>query len=335
MNKIKFRIVCLALAALVLLPVLGGCASSKKSNFSLPTRTLVSEEVKYFGSFGYQVYDDGSVMVVEYTGNETRVTVPESIEGGKVVALGNEVFADNTTLQSVKMTSVEVIGHYAFYNCPALSEVTLSKKLWSVGVSAFETTPWLATQTDEFVVVGDGVLLKYQGSDLYVVLPENVKHLSNAFEVNEQIIGVELGEQLLTIGSNAFAMCTALRYVEFGSNLKLIGDSAFDTCEMLTSVIIPDSVEVLGGYAFNYCTNISQLRIGKSVRTIGDSAFRNCIRMKVLELPGTVESIGTYGFADCLVLTLVYYGGTPEQFEALGLDTTNYILRDVEKIYAQ
>lgn len=335
MKKITLRIVCLALAALIMLPMMAGCASSKKSSFSLPTRTLVPGEVKYFGSFGYRVYDDGSVAVVEYTGSETRVTVPETIEGGRVIELGNEVFADNLTLQSVKMSSVEIIGHYAFYNCPSLSEVTLSKKLWSVGVAAFETTPWLATQTDEFVVVGDGVLLKYQGSDLYVVLPDNVKHLSNAFEINEQILGIELGEQLLTIGANAFAMCTALRYVGFGSNIKLIGASAFDTCEMLTSIVIPDSVEVIGDYAFNYCTNMSEVKIGKSVRTIGDSAFRNCIRIKILELPGTVESIGSYGFADCIVLTLVYYGGTPEQFEALGLDTTNYILRDVEKIYAQ
>ena len=53
-------------------------------------------------------------------------------------------------------------------------------------------------------------------------------------------------------------------------------------------------------------------------------------------VPGGLSSIVTGAWlTDCLVLTLVYYGGTPEQFEALGLDATNYILRDVEKIYAQ
>ncbi len=335
MKKLTFRIVCLALAALCILPVMAGCASNKKSNFALPTRTLVEGEVKYFGSFGYRVYDDGCIAIVEYKGSESRVTVPETIEGGRVIELGNEVFADTPTLQSVKMTSVEIIGHYAFYNCSALSEVTLGKKLWSVGIAAFEQTPWLATQTDEYVMVGDGVLLKYQGSDTYIVLPDTVKHISNAFELNEQLVGIELGEQLLTIGANAFVMCTALRYVEFGSNIKLIGASAFDSCEMLASIVIPDGVEVIADFAFNNCTNMSQVKIGKSVRLIGASAFRSCIRMKVLELPEAVQSIGSYGFADCLVLTLVYYGGTPGQFEALELDTTNYILRDVEKIYAQ
>lgn len=335
MKKRFIHIICFALAVILTLPAAVGCSSSKKSDFTLPTRTLVSDEIKYFGSFGYQVYDDGCVAIVEYSGLETQITIPETIEGGKVIELGAMVFVDNTSIQSVRLNSVEIIGDYAFYGCTALSSVSFNKKLWSVGMAAFEKTPWLATHTEEFVVVGDGVLIKYQGTDTYVVLPDNVRHLSNAFEMNENIIGVELGDNLLTIGTSAFTLCTALRYVEFGQNLKLIGPGAFDACESLTSVAIPDSVEIIDEYAFNYCSNMSMVKIGQSVRKIGNSAFRNCIRIKVIDMPVTVTSIAPYAFGDCVALSLVFYGGSEEQFTALELDSTNYLMKDVEKIYAQ
>lgn len=336
MKKILYRIICVCLAVLTVLLTSAACGSSG-ADFALPTRTLVSEEIKSFGSFDYQVYDDGSIKIVAYSGGETAVVVPETIEGGRVVELGSEVFTENTQLQSVKMPSVEIIGDYAFYGCTSLGSITFGKKLWSVGLAVFSDTPWLAAQTDEFVIIGDGLLLKYQGSDLIVTIPEEVKHIASAFEMNEQLVGVECGEGVLTIGKSAFMLCTALRYATLGSRIVLIDAGAFDSCESLATVNIPDSVEIIGDYAFNYCSNLSYLKIGSSVRTIGNYAFRNCMRVKVLELPATVESVGVYGFADCFSLSsgMVFYGGSAAQFEALELDTTNYILRDADKIYAE
>ncbi len=333
-NKV-IHIICFVLAVIAVVPLAAGCSSSKKINFTLPTRTLASEEIKYFGSFGYQVYDDGSVVIVEYSGSETKINVPENIEGGRVIEIGDMVFADNTSIQSVRLSSVEIIGDYAFYGCAALSDVSFGKKLWSVGMSAFDKTPWLSAHTEEFVVVGDGVLVKYQGDATYVVLPDNIRHISNAFEMNENIIGVELGDSVLTLGLNAFALCTGLRYVRFGQNLKLIGPGAFDSCENLTSVIIPDSVERIDEYAFNYCGNMSMVKIGKGVKTVGSRAFYSCVRIKVIDMPASVTSVGAYAFAECLSLTMVFYGGSAEQFAALELDSTNYLMKDVEKIYAQ
>ena len=335
MKNKMMRIVGFVLAVLMTVPLASGCASSKKIDFTLPTRALVSDEVKYFGSYGYQVYDDGCVAIVAYSGSEAQINIPEAIDGGRVVALGAGAFAENTTLQSIKLGSVEIIGDYAFYGCTALSDITFGKKVWSVGMAAFEKTPWLAARTEEFVMIGDGVLVKYQGNAKYVVIPDGIRHISNAFEMNDSLIGVELGDGVLTVGTNAFAMCIALRYVSFGQNLKLIGAGAFDSCEMLTSVVIPDSVERIEDYAFNYCGQMSAVKIGKGVKAIGPRAFYSCVRVKVIDLPVSVEQVGAYAFAECLALTMVFYGGSEAQFAALELDGTNYLLKDVEKIYAQ
>lgn len=328
------KIIALMLACIVILPLLASCGGDK-NKFELPTRALSSDEVKKFGSYEYMVYDDGTVIITAYTGTESVLTVPDSIDGGRVVEIGMDCFIENTTITSVKLgSSLEIIGDYAFYDCTSLSSVTIGKKVWSVGVAAFEGTPWLESLTDEYVIVGDGVLLKYQGDATYLTIPENIKHLSYAFNMNYDLVGVEMGEALLTVGKYAFAYCEELRHVVFGPNTVLIDDGAFDSCTLLSNVNLPDSVVKIGSYAFNYCSNIAEIKLGANVNFIGEAAFRNCMRMKVMHMPSTVQSIGDSAFADCLALTLVFYGGTEQQFSEIYLSSTNYILKDVTKIYA-
>lgn len=328
------KIIALALVCIVILPLLAACGGNK-AKFELPQRTTVSDEIKKFGSYEYMVYDDGTAVITKYTGTESIVTVPETLDGCKVIELGIDCFGENTAITSVKIGSgVEIIGDYAFYDCTSLSSVTIGKNVWSVGVAAFEGTPWLGAQTDEYVIVGDGVLLKYQGNASYLTIPAGIKHLSYAFNMNYDLIGVEMGEELLTIGKYAFAYCESLRHVVFGPNTVLIDDGAFDSCESLTNVSLPDSVVKIGSYAFNYCSSIAEMKLGSGVRTINEAAFRNCMRMKVMHMPSTVQTIGDSAFADCLALTLVFYGGTEQQFSEIYLSSTNYILKDVTKVYA-
>ena len=328
------KIIALALACIVILPLLAACGGNK-NKFELPTRTLSSDEVKKFGSYEYMVYDDGTVIITSYTGTESVLTVPDNIDGGKVVELGMDCFIENNTITSVKLgSSLEIIGDYAFYNCKSLSSVTIGKKVWSVGVAAFEGTPWLEAQTDEYVIVGDGVLLKYQGSANYLTIPAGIKHLSYAFNMNYNLVGVEMGEELLTVGKYAFAYCEQLRHVVFGPNTVIIEDGAFDSCESLTNIALPDSVVKIGSYAFNYCSSIAEMKLGAKLTTIGEAAFRNCMRMKVMHMPSTVQTINDSAFADCLALTLVFYGGSEQQFSEIYLSNTNYILKDVTKVYA-
>ncbi len=40
-----------------------------------------------------------------------------------------------------------------------------------VGASAFRGTPWLDEQKDEFVIIGDHILLKYNGNQEIVQVP--------------------------------------------------------------------------------------------------------------------------------------------------------------------
>ncbi len=323
------------LVIVLLLGLLSSCGGGTSSDFALPTRSLLdASEILNFGSYTYSVYDDGTVVLYTYSGSETNITIPTVIEGKKVIEIAPGIFSENTSLRSVTISGdIEIIGDFAFYACDSLSSVSIGKKVWSIGIAAFEGTPWLRGQTDEFVVVGDGVLIGYLGDSKEIKVPDYVRHISGAFESNQDIINVEIGESVLTIGTYAFASCVGLRRVDFGLNLRYIGDYAFENCEVLTTVDIPDSVEKIGSFAFTSCYRLTTARVGNSVSSIGDYAFYRCSRLSSITLPVSLVEIGDFVFNDCYSFGVLFYAGTEEDLAALGLGESNYILKDAMIIY--
>ena len=325
------------LAALLVLSLLCGAmiaCGTPQTAFALPTRALAGTETYTFGSYTYQLYDDGTAILVDYSGSEANLVIPDTIDGKTVVAIGNSAFFGNVAIQSLKLNkSLEIIEAYAFCTCTSLTSVTFGNRVWRIGEFAFEQTPWLVGLTDEFVIVGDGVLLTYQGTSGDVIVPEQVKHISTAFAARKGLYSVEMGENVLTVGDYAFAYNPELRRVVLGSNVRSIGAYAFDGCTYLPYIMLPDGVEEIGKYAFNECNYLVDIYLGKSLRTIGQYAFKYCSRLMCVTMPATVETIYSYAFADCYSLTLVYYGGTEEQFGALNLDGSNVNLKDAHIIY--
>lgn len=330
----SIHLIALISAICLLIASFSGCAGDAGEMFVFPTRQLVGEETYTFGSYTYQIYDDDTVIIVNYSGSETNLVIPDTIEGKKVTAIGYAAFMDNASIQSVKLNkSLEMIDSYAFCACTSLTSVTGGDNVWRIDECAFEQTPWLAAQTDDFVVLGDGVLLLYQGKSNDVRVPDGIKHLSAAFATLTTVTSVELGDDVLTVGDYAFAFNTALRRVVLGKNVKSIGAYAFDGCTYLPHIALPDGVEVIGDYAFNDCNYLVDIRLGSSLREIGQYAFKYCSRLMCVQMPSTVERIAGYAFADCYSLSLVHYGGTEAQFEALNLDGSNAYLKGAHMIY--
>lgn len=322
------------LFSVLIVLVLVSCGSNKNVSFELPTRELVSEDIHNFGNFEYMLYNDGSIVIVSYKGSEANVIIPDVIDGKKVVEIGAQAFAANESIKSVRLSkNLEIIGSYAFYGCSSLSDIYIGNRVWSIGESAFDWTPWYTAQTDDYIIVGDGVLLKYQGKNRHIIVPEDVKHISSAFGMNNDIVYVEMGDNVLTIGRYAFAYCEYLRYVKIGMNVVLIDGYAFENCLALTSVDIPDKVQKIGEYAFNYCNYITNVNIGKSVKEIGANAFKTCLRVRSFSIPASLEKVGDSAFSECYSITLVFYGGSESDFDNLALDGSNYLLKDAIKIY--
>lgn len=170
------------------------------------------------------------------------------------IAIGDYAFTGCAALEKVALPdSVTAVGRGAFYDCAALAELSLPEGLSDVGGRAFAGTPWLAAQQKEFVTVGDGVLIAYNGKGGNVKLPKTVKSIAGAFAGNTGITDVKLHSKTVCIGDMAFKGCTALETVTVPDNLEAVGRDAFYGCTKLKWVILKEKVGSVGEGAFDHC----------------------------------------------------------------------------------
>ena len=90
-----------------------------------------------------------------------------------------------------------------------------------------------------FVIVGDGVLVRYTGKTKDVVVPDTVKYISNAFYFNGAVKTVTLPASVKSVGRFAFYTCGKLESVTLTSSITNIDKEAFVDNSALKTIIAP------------------------------------------------------------------------------------------------
>lgn len=106
---------------------------------ALPETISVQAETTDTG-FAYSLNGDNAV-ITGYTGTESEVIVPETIDGHTVTGIDQFAFFMNYSITGITLpATVTSIGDYAFFQCSMLREVNfLGDTLNSMGTSAFES----------------------------------------------------------------------------------------------------------------------------------------------------------------------------------------------------
>ena len=101
-----------------------------KSDESIDVSVNVTPAFKY-------IVSGTTATLTGYTGSDKDIVIPASVDGYKVVAIGDGAF-EGTEIQSVIISDgVESIGWFTFNGCVSLSSVTIPSSVTSIGYLAF------------------------------------------------------------------------------------------------------------------------------------------------------------------------------------------------------
>ena len=90
----------------------------------------------HFGSYEYEVVDS-TVKIVKYTGNESSIKIPDSINGRSVTKIGEYAFEEKQSLTEVILPNkLESIGDFAFFGCIKLKKLDIPQTVKEIGQNA-------------------------------------------------------------------------------------------------------------------------------------------------------------------------------------------------------
>ena len=226
--------------------------------------------------FEYMIDNDTVAITGLKEKNVVELIIPETIDGKKVVAIGNHAFSGNSQIVSVKMPSnVTSIGLSAFESCSSLRTIDFSDGLLTIDAYAFRNCSQLSEikMPGSLVSLGDGVL--EQCSSLReVVFSDDLKSLgSRSFANCTQLEDVYIPDSVISIGEHSFDNCISMETLKLSANLSEISAYCFFGCKKLSSVTVPENVTSLYAGCFENCTDLVEVSLGKKIEFIDSTAF--------------------------------------------------------------
>ena len=153
------------------------------------------EETKTDGNYQYTLDDAGNAAIVAYTGTGTSVTIPETVGGHPVTAIGEYAFSPYSNV------------HNSNDNCYDITTVNIEAKLTSIGEAAFSGCENLTT----------------------INLPNTITEMGyGVFEGCTALKSIAFPRGMTEIPVTTFSACTSLESITIPETIESIGQSAFD-----------------------------------------------------------------------------------------------------------
>ena len=271
-----------------------------------------------------------TVTITKYTGKESTVILPSTINSWHVTKIGEAAFQDNTTITSVTIpANVTEIGSNAFAGCTNLTSVNYEGD-WS-NLTIQSGNPAVQDAANEqlfdfkFILNNTAVIVtryRYKGTAADVTIPscykgKPVTMIDHAAFFNSAVTSVTIPDSVTSIGDNAFGFCSQLTNISIPNSVTDIGFSAFAHCTSLKSITLPSSLSSISEALFSGCSQLTTIHIPDSVLSIQSNAFYHCRNLETIRIPVSVTLIETDAFAGCPSLMTVTYPGSKTQWDKI------------------
>ena len=307
------------------------------------TASAWGEPEQTWGNYTYKVKNNEAYLT-GYKGSATSVTIPATLDGYKVVYLGEDIglgeplkgfskvtsltignnvkristraFINNTNLKSLNVEDgVVEICDQAFESCTSLSSIKLADSVVMVS-SAFNRTKWYEKQSSGLVYIGK-VLYGYKGN-----IPKNytlnVKSgtlgIGNAFDNYDSklnIVKVSVPNTVEYVSYWAFNNTTW--YNNQSNGMVYVGKCAYKyKGKIPASVTIKKGTKGISTQAFY---DGHACYYGYTGQQSGDNYEKNSANLKSISIPDGLKYIGIDAFANCCNLNTITI---PDSIEYLG-----------------
>ena len=282
-----------------------GLAESLFLNYMSLEKVVIPNSVTVLGKFVFQGCGNLKEVALplniktipesafEYCGSLETIAIP-----GSVTSIAKKAFKDCGALSIINLPGeLSSVGESAFENCSSLRIINVSRSLSTVSANAFKGTAWLEGQTDEFVFIGRGILLRYNGDAARVEVPYGTVAIANAFDGNAKVESVFLPDTVRRIMMYAFHDAVNLTSINFPQYLTTIGSGAFWGCRRLESADLPESLTSIGSNAFRGCERLTALAFPSKVKKIESYVGGSCASLTDVRIPAAVTSFHKNAFA--------------------------------------
>lgn len=230
----------------------------------------------------------------------TEVNLPEGL-----TYIGTCAFEGCSLLTSITIPStVEEIGHYAFYNA-GLQSLYIPATIQVIGQEAFAYNYYLTDVRAEY-----NPNLGWYGNGLFAGC-NNIMNIEVPLWYLHQIKSENLINAVFTASGRTIASeyvenlhlaHKTLQFVDFSAtSLTVFPDEILRNCYNLTCVVLPQNIDRIGFGALAECKLLQSILIPASVVEIGPSAFEDCRSLTLVEFEqgSRLESIGNWAFYNC------------------------------------
>lgn len=254
----------------------------------------------------------------------TNVEIPDSVS-----IIESQAFKECINIASVTIGSgVTSIGGWAFYRCSGITSMTINAETppqvegvnsgtfygnypiyVPCGSAGAYMRAWNSSSINSRIQEMPGCEYEYKwraryyDSSIQLTACDSTSAITSGEIAKSNLVSVEIGDCVSTIGDDAFSGYTMLTSCTISSGVTNIGNRAFTYCPSLKSIDIPDNVTSIGDSIFSGCTRLTACTIGNGATSIGSSAFYNCTRLTSCTIGSGVTSIGDNAFYSASSLT--------------------------------
>ncbi len=240
---------------------------------------LPGADVIISGGFKYLI-SSGEAKLVKYTGNDTEVVVPASIEGYPVTTIGISAFKNASFEKLTLSEGITTLEQESIFMCESLKEINLPASLV------------IPVEKNEGCVSGITCMPNYCRNLERINVAKGSKSLVD-------VDGVLFDKDMTSI--LFYPSGKKDKTYAIPNGILSIGSSSFEGNGHIENISMPDSVILIGYWAFSQCSQLRDINISNNCQVIGQFAFKGTAIRK-MTVPAKLVDIGSPFGDDCMHL---------------------------------